>query len=364
MTETYKNWFKNKEVIEDLKENIKKSGTPLELRTKKLLKDNNFHATYMRYSSENIWRELDIHAFRIENLEAEIEGCKVVIMTHIIGECKYSTDMDVFVFEHSDKENVDTKLFPIRINGHKILSQFINLSFKFPLVTEKAIHVNVDKRQTKNDGYYNDSKIHEACEQVLNATNFFCNREKESLFYEYSNFRRSSAIFSLWEEELKRVDIERERESGGIERIPNSFIEKFLQEKFNPKTMLKDFPYIIIHLVIPLIVFDENRGIIKASMDGNCNITNFEDVGYCLYPYISENANNYQNVLENHFNFPIILSTYSHLNKVLETIDKGIKDIIVEIQEELKEKPYLIPKEIIFNNDIRPFLKDDNQAKW
>lgn len=351
MAEIYKNWLGNQKVIENLKESVKKSGTPLELRTKKFLKDNNFYATNIHYLSDNIWRELDIRAFRIEKLETEIEGCKIVIMTHILGECKYSTDMDVFVFEHLDKENVDTKLFPIRVNGQKILSPFVNSHFKFPLIIEKAINVNVSILN-KTNGNYTDSRIHDACEQVLAAVSSYCDRQRKSICNEYNNFTRGSTIFSLWKKEPKSENVEREKISGGIEAVPDNIIDDFLREKFNSNPMLRDFPYIIIHLIIPLVVFDENRGLIKACVDENCNITDFEDVGFCLYPYISENANKYQNVLENHFNFPIILSSYNCLDKILKIIDKGIEGIINEMKEDIIQKPYLIPKEIIFNDNI------------
>jgi hypothetical protein len=107
----YRDWFASEECKEFVRSNIRKSGIPLELRAKKILKGKDFSVASGRYlepdgiegmsseSESGIWRELDIYATRYEKPSFMVGGCEVKFMTSILGECKYSSDKDLFVFE-------------------------------------------------------------------------------------------------------------------------------------------------------------------------------------------------------------------------------------------------------------------------
>ena len=104
------------------------------------------------------------------------------------------------------------------------------------------------------------------------------------------------------------------------------------------------------------VLEDKNFDLAKFSLDYNDDaMTYFEDKGYCLYPYISENAEFYDIVLDNHFGLPIIVCNLNHFKGLVVKLEKGMNSLVEQTKEYLKMRPELIPFECLFNNKLVDF---------
>lgn len=375
----YKEWLdlKNDKPKKELMDSLKKAGIPLELKTRKILEENHFRCLDLHYldptdkevvpihlrvpylaqasrmilSDEDLpihlrgtWRQLDINAYRNEKSVIKFHDAKIHFTTHLIGECKYSSNKDFFVFENISDPVLSR--FPVMFNGNKLIPPFPHNNFSFPIVMERVTEVDVPNHfNPKNN--FNDRITHEACEQIMSALSYLYDRKKVDKRLIYRNLLRNSPIERKWQNFYSENKEELERTRGPRGTIPETVIDKFLEESSKPKD-LRDFHYINIELGFPILVIDESRGVIKTVLNESNNIVDLEDIGYGIYTYISENANRYENILQNRFAFPILICNLSYLNECVKNIGEGMKKVIKETEEQIKERPWLIPKEVMF----------------
>lgn len=362
----YRKWLASDEAKKFVIDNVKKSGIPLELRARKVLKDNRFNVTSTRYldpDSDNsdvdldlgqgVWRELDLLATRAEETTLNISECEIRFVTNILGECKYSSEKDVLVFEHPDPENADLSHFPLLVNGQYILSTPLRTNFSLPLLVERLIEVDANSA-SKEKGNFSDMAMHRASEQMLSALRYFLHRWRESIRKHYIDVAKASLIREKWDNLLKEKKVPYE-EFGSHSRVPNSFINNFLRENFEPTKMLQDFPFIPIYVYFPLIITDEDRGVVRAKLNDSYDVVDLEDIGLCVYTYVSENADRYVTVLENAFVLPILICSLPNLNSVIRLIDEGMSRVTEQTRQKLIENPYLIPREVLFNDKVIGF---------
>ena len=97
------------------------------------------------------------------------------------------------------------------------------------------------------------------------------------------------------------------------------------------------------------MVIDENMGLIKVVYDTAGSIKDFEDIGYGIYPYVSENANKYNNILGRYFAFPIIICNQNFLTKCLKTIDEGMHKTVEGVKTLITNNPYAFGQEILMS---------------
>ncbi|MCX6009677.1 MAG: hypothetical protein NTW48_06560 [Chloroflexi bacterium] len=358
----YQEWFASTPARKLVLDNIKKSGLPLELRARKVLHDQGFHVSSARYfepsaaeakvsgiSPEGLWRELDIWAHRAGKTTGKIAGCEVNVYTNIIAECKYSSDKDILVFEHLDPANADVSRFPLLANGHYILTTKPARHFNLPVLAERVIAVRADSPSKEKDNY-SDRMIHDACEQIISALRHFLTEQRDSTRHDYIALAQKSIIFQKWEELLKSGQVPYESH-GSEAKVPKYYINKFLKENFKSST-LADFPFVPIDLYFPLLIMDDSRGIIKVKLDGAYNPIDLEDIGLCLYLYISENANQYEVVLDNAFALPILICSLSSLHMIVKSIDEGIDKLKQQVAELIAADPSSVVREILFNDRV------------
>ncbi len=359
----YQDWYKSDDARRHIIDNIGKSGIPLELRTRKTLKDHGFRVTNYRYQdpgdnaqllslgySTGMWRELDIYAYTQRKEILNIGECQIFFTTTILGECKYSSDEDFFVFEHLNSDNVDLTRFPLLPNGDKMLPMTFASHFSLPVLIERVSEINVNS-SSRGKGNFTDTITHQACEQLLSALTFNFVRRRSVVRRFYRSMANDSQILRIWKEWLDAGKVEYET-IGSHEKVPDGFINSFLMERFDAKTMLQDFPEVMVDVIFPLIVIDESRGIIRVSLDDSYQITGLEDIGMCLYPYISENPDRYETILENSFTVPVFICNLLHLDTAIKIISEGIHNLVERTKEYLESNPHFIAKEIVFNDRI------------
>jgi hypothetical protein len=342
-------------------ENIQKSGIPLELRARKVLKDNGFNVINFRYQDsdnpdedlglqQRIWRELDILATRREKSTVKVHGCEISFGTNILAECKYSSDKDILIFEHPKFQSADLSHFPIMISGQTMIDILLKEGIALPVSVERLVEVDHTSEKKKEDNY-RDIGVHKACEQILSATRFYVNLKRGTLRLYYISMSKDSTIGKEWQTLLKGGKIPYEG-SGSKRNIPQSFINEFLNDKFKPEEMLEDFSQVFIHVCFSLIITDSSRGIIQAKLNESYEVIDLDDKGICIYTYVSENVDRYESILENYFVFPVIVCNLPNLPSAISLIEQIMNCITKQIERLITINPYLIPKEILFNDKI------------
>jgi hypothetical protein len=116
----YSMWLSNQQAVNRLKTQSERVGYPLEFSVRKIFRKNNYEISNAYYlhsneeNSSNIWREIDIYSSKKLN-GFDIKGCKVSFRLFIIGDCKYSSTVDLFAFR-SDNGKLGPS-FPILYNA-------------------------------------------------------------------------------------------------------------------------------------------------------------------------------------------------------------------------------------------------------
>lgn len=363
----YKSWLQSgdEEFKKGLIQSLKKAGTPLELKARKILEGLGFICTSFHYLEptdgnaqapinlrEGIWRELDIKAYKQETPPIKIDGSEIHFVTHLIGDCKYSSDKDFFAF--GGASSPDLSRFPVVFNGNKILPPYPHLNFSFPMKIEGITEVDV-KNYTKIDDNFNDRITHRACEQIMSALSYFYDIQRVDIETEYSHLMKNSSVEKKLHSSYPNMQVSKGRikyiKDGYFVEIPENDLDNFLKQNLTSGD-INSFPYISIDLGVPIMVIDEHRGLIKAITDEQSDIVDFEDIGYGIYVYTSENANKYDNILQNHFALPIVICNLSYLDKCIKDIETGISKTIEQTKNTLKDNPHRIVKELVLNERV------------
>jgi hypothetical protein len=192
--------------------------------------------------------------------------------------------------------------------------------------------------------------IHDACEQIIPALKYFLTEWREIMRMDYIDQARRSIIFQEWEK-LKKPWEDPNESLPMMGMARKNYINNFLKENLKSNT-LADFPFVTINLYFPLLVMDDSRGIIKVKLDGAYNPVDLEDIGCCLYLYVSENANQYEVVLDNAFALPILICSLSSLHKIVKLIDEGIEKLKQQVSELIIADHSSVVREILFNEKI------------
>jgi len=351
----YKEWYASAKCKEYLKQNIVKSGIPLELRARKVLKDSGFSVSSARYLEQpgpnegpGIWREIDIYAKRIEKTSFKMGDCEFAFGTIILGECKYSSEKDIFVFEHLERENVDLNRFPVLVSGHDLVPSGLAKCFQLATIAERVVEIDVNSA-SKEKGNFTDRETHGACEQLLPGIMHYLGRSREAISDFYNTYAKAPTIREIWNQWLSGEN----RVYRHSRNVPDKLIIDFLASSALARQIVGDFRSPTIYMMIPIIVVDETRGVIKVNVDESYKVIGFDDIGKCVYLYVSEKAEKYDSVLENSFTLPILISNLAHLHETIKIITDGVGEVIKEVQQWLADRDYLIAKEMLLNGRVQ-----------
>jgi hypothetical protein len=340
----YIEWVGDDAKKKKLREWLEKAGVPLELRTVKILGEQGYRcSTYHCQDPETgKYREVDIYATKVSAQSFNIGECEIVFNILILAECKYSYNFDFLAFESKDRY---FPAFPVIFTGERMLGASYQ-DFTFPMIIRKIAETDALNLELSEN--FQDKKTHEACEKLTSSFSHVykrrmmrigIDRSKYRLYFEpiLSNFLRNHSG-------EKKIDLLGE-------------IGEFLRKNFEPQKLLSQIPYFPIEIGFPLMVIHENRGLIRIKYDMiTGQVVDFEDVGYGIYPYVSENADKYNNILHEYFAFPIIICNLTYLNDCLKTLNKGIEKMMTYAKGLLQNDPYAIPEEILEDMYIERIL--------
>lgn len=365
----YKAWMDSVCKDSDLKNKkllvLEKAGVPTELKAKHVIERLGYQCRNFRYAtsekgpvqsiiefaSKDIkYPELDIHAmklFKQINLKNIMGGdSTIAFYVRLVGECKYFNKEDILAFR--DKNKSDFVHFPLLLNGEKLFPLTANEAFKFPIETNRVIEFDAAS-ETHNDFNLGDSRMHDACEQIMRALTYLMLRE---LPYKKQHYK-GLAVRSdgKWMRQNQDGTIKEISEKGIIDDLWDNIYSKQGKE-----ILFGLFDWLPIDVVFPIIIINEYSGFIEVKYDDSqekFKLVDFEDKGYGLYYYVSESVNKYSVVLEDQFQHawfgtPIIICNLKYLEECLRTVESALEKVIEEMELEINKNPKILLEELLF----------------
>jgi len=334
--ERYSEWIDDGGRKKELKKWLEKAGIPLELRTIKFLEEQGYRCSsyHCQDPETGKYRELDIHASKRNVQSFKVGECEVVFNVLILVECKYSYNLDFLAFESKDKY---FPAFPVIFIGERVLGASYQ-DFEFPMVIRKIAETDVLNLEWSEN--FQDRKTHEACEKLTSCFSHIYERRRRMIRVSLDQYRLQ--FEQSWASFLSKGHSIREK------RVLQQKIGEFLRENFKPQELLRRIAYFPIEIGFPILVIHEDRGLIGIKYDvATGQIVDFENVGYGIYPYVSENADKYDNILHEYFAFPIVICNLAYLDNCLKTLNKGIERMVTYARTLLRNNPYAIAQEVL-----------------
>ena len=291
----YRDWMKETLQKEKLKGRLEKAGVPLELRTMTALEAQGYRCSSFHYKDlvTGKYRELDIYAWKSLSKSFTILGSQVDFNAVILAECKYAQNYDFLAFDRVDKH---LPAFPVVFEGTHLLGASYQ-EFQFPMIIRKVSEADV--RNLDASSNFDDRKTHEAYEQLTACFSQLYDKRKKSMRPHFSQFQISFG--RAWKQFIDNRS--QPTDSWSFNQAVGEFLKGFTENE-----LLREIPYFPIEIGFPLFVIPEERGLIRIKHNVTTGqISDFEDAGFGIYPYVSENADNYNNILTNYFEFPIII---------------------------------------------------------
>jgi hypothetical protein len=260
-----------KAVIERLSENIDQEGTILEIKANHLLKKNNYSVEeyfYEDYLSGKD-RSLDIKAHKMH--EFKIDKTNVSLHINILADCKYRSQLDLLFFETGDSLSNALK-FPI------FSSPDYDFAFYGALERDTEILTSSKATQLLIEGY-NKKGHHLSGNEVYNASSQVYSAVRVYYKLLYNNFidhmnkeqHRSSYANRLFNKESKH--------HNSAEAILRDLKLTSVYQ------LLSGIEYLSFDAIIPVVIFDENRGILKAILDRDYKLVGIGDIKLGLYKF-------------------------------------------------------------------------------
>lgn len=132
-------------------------------------------------------------------------------------------------------------------------------------------------------------------------------------------------------------------------KMPNNTHMEVVRKlvEIDPKRVWKQLGLYPIVWGIPLIVLDDNRGLIATNLREDGSVEFGADLDLVLYPYISENIQHFQSVGAR-ASFPVIICKNASLVDAIKIIETGTRRLIQQFASVLKNRQQQFLEEILF----------------
>jgi len=333
-------WFNNPSQREDREKAMEMSGIPLEIRTRRLLTELRYTVSRAYYQSEeeNV-RELDFLATK-QLGQCPLARGQIAFSLHVLGECKHSSTHDFFAFQAEQVENMLLlSAFPLLFSRETITSApfssvlgSLKYHFAFPFVTDRIVEVHADNYKTRNKKNYEDEMTHGACEALLSASIHFKNMNQK--LYDIERRR----LFSPLQNDYRQIS---EKMPGAT---PRQLVKQLIRN--NPVTIWDDFSYFPVTFGVPMLVIDDNRGLVTTVLRDDGSVMFKDDVGLVLYPYVPENIQQFQEVGAVG-TLPVIICKCSSITNAVKVIEDGSVKVIEQFKALLRARPESLLEEYL-----------------
>jgi hypothetical protein len=333
-------WFNSPTQREDREKAMEMSGIPLEMRTRRLLTQLKYTVSraYYQIKEENV-RELDFLATK-QLGQCPLARGQIAFSLHILGECKHSSTHDFFAFQAEQVENMLLlSAFPLLFGRETITSTpfssvlgSLKYHFGFPFVTDRIVEVHAENYKTRKEENYGDEMTHGACEALLSASIHFKNMNQKLYDIERRRF------FSPLQNDYRQIS---EKMPGAT---PRQLVRQLIRN--NSATIWDDFSYFPVTFGVPMLVIDDNRGLVTTILRDDGSVMFKDDVGVVLYPYIPENIQQFQDVGAVG-TFPVIICKYSSMTDAVKLIEDGSLKVIKQFEAFLSARPESLLEEYL-----------------
>ncbi len=276
-SENYNDYYFNpntqNKIIKRLAETIDQEGTILELKALNDFKHSGYSA-YEHFYIDKITgktRQIDIVANKRSSFTIDETKTKISLNLWIVADCKYKSQVDLLCFDVGITPE-EVLQFPVfiasdyRFGLDKVFDQ--NL-----LVTSKITQLVIDANTMKGD-HLSDGMIYESSLQVYDCLRSLHHEQAEP----YNDHMKLELERGF---NLKRaVDI--------VESEDFMINTDEIMRRLNIKSAYNLFSgveIVFLDAFVPVIIFDENRGILKAEIGSNFQLNSFADIGIVLYEF-------------------------------------------------------------------------------
>ena len=258
-------------------------------------------------------------------------GFRIDPALYMIGDCKYNTKADYWITTPIQERHIgDTPIrVPYLINGSSyvsmarnsnfIASHFFNI-FGNCIITKRIEKYNpngnfVGKKNDKEENIFDISDS-----QIMPALNDYYKR----YFIDF--------LESQYKQLSKNINIELFQRSWG-------------DDSYNEIIMgLLDKSCLSIFMLIPIIV--TNMDIISLKKIDNIKVEEIEEVPFVIYLHSPKIPSKFKEIMENYWEFPIVVVNNKHLQDFINFFEKGINEIIKDIEKNIINRPNLVIEDI------------------
>lgn len=365
-------WLKNKKYIEILKKAIKKAGIPLELKTKYIFEElgYNWREIYYRSALRDITKQLDFNFDKylyapedfFDGAIGKIDN-KFVINLSFIGDCTYRSKTDIFVFDIG----MEGVTFPlIRPLIHAPLDSVAALGYniwfnneitKKVFTTSKAVGVNYNELNMKTkdkEKNFENSMIFNKGENIIEALDYEFTRygmdlwDLSEFIFNIMNRMKSRdnryheswvSIGDLisWYADSTALTPNRPNRRQLLHELEIKLINEL--KKIDSKELIELYPLMIFSIIIPMVVIDENRGIVKVNFEGT-EIKDFEEIPFFIYQHNSSIHSNLRyDWLRKEGTIPIVVCNAKNLKDCIKFLENECEKIASKIRKSMTEYP-------------------------
>jgi len=263
------------DIRNSLNQTMKQEGTILEFKALSTAKKKGYTVGeyFYRDSNEAKNRQLDLRATK--RIKFKLFDTEIIFEVHILGECKYKSEMDILFFDDGFKWEYCLNL-PIPVNSDLVpgMNRFENQSF-VPVVSSKITQLNpnlLKKPKNKKKNHLVDSQIYDASKQLYSALKVYHRELKNELNSDSQRIldRRSYIYLEYMRSESRNMKFS---EFLSKEKKSCSDNKEYL------KRILSGIDYLKFKCIIPVIILGENSMVLKAEFDKHFELSNLVDIG-------------------------------------------------------------------------------------
>jgi hypothetical protein len=328
-------WFNNPEQRAAREEAMLMSGIPLEIKARRFLTKAGYRVIRWYYTTDlETGRELDFIADKMLSEHTLPNGYRIDFWIEILGECKRSATHDFFAFDADKPEGIlGLSHFPVPFYVERDNPPFTFVigsltspfhHYSFPFVADKIVEVDAANFKTRKGDNYGDEMTHEACETLLSAS-IHLKEHHQNLV---DIVRRT--LFASIRDDL--TSISKKMSESTPSEVAKELLKKDLDSKLDKHLT---FPIVF---GVPLIVLDDNRGLVASTLRGDQSVEFERDVGMVLYPYVSENIQHFRRIGARG-SFPVIMCKNASLSDALTIVESGTHKLIQQFTHFLTHEP-------------------------
>lgn len=261
------------EVIQRLSENIDQEGTILEIKANALLNRNKYNVEeffYDDYLSGKV-RTLDIKAHK--NHTFKINNTKISLDINILADCKYRSQLDLLFFETGNRLSHALK-FPIFASPDYDFPFYDALEVDKDIVTSSKVTQLLLEGYNKKGKHLSGEEIYNASLQVYSAVRVFYGQLYDG-FVDHMNKERHRSYYAS--------QLFKRKSSEYIDNATDTIMKDL--NLTSVYQLLSGIEYLTFNAIIPVVIFDENRGILKADLDKEHKLVGIKDIKLGLHKF-------------------------------------------------------------------------------